>query len=117
MSCHQLESEYAVNRATIARLYQEDLERQQANAAVAALTIVGGIGVLAAMDTGEAEDIETQALLRRNLNLAALAEQSGCDPLTPSMDDVIARVEQEKAERAAAAAAEEEARKEQEQYR
>ncbi len=115
LSCLQIKDEYAANRDTIDWLYQEDLDRQKTNAAVAALTIVGGVAVLAAMDTGEAEDVETDALLNRNLHLTALAAKSGCDPLTPSMDDVAARVAQEKAEKAAAEAAREELRRQAEE--
>ncbi len=117
LSCQQLEDEYATNRTTIDRLYREDQERQERNAAMAALTLVAGVAVLAAMDTGEAQDVEIEALLRRNLNLSALANQKGCEPLTPSMDDVAARVEAEKASKAAAAAAREEARKQAEEQR
>ncbi len=111
LSCQQLQSEYSFNRRTIDELRQEDLDRQGQNAAVAGLVLLVGVGALVAMDTGEAQDTETEALLRRNLNLAALAGSNDCDPLTPSMDDVIARVEAEKAEKAAAAKAREEARK------
>ncbi len=116
-SCQQLQSEYTVNRRTIDELRQEDLERQGQNAAVAGLVLLVGVGALVAMDTGDAQDTETEALLRRNLSLAALAGQNDCDPLTPSMDDVIARVEAEKAEKAAAEASREEARKQAEEYR
>lgn len=117
LSCQQLQSEYTFNRRTIDELRQEDLDRQGQNAAVAGLVLLVGVGALVAMDTGEAQDTETEALLRRNLSLAALAEQNDCDQLTPSMNDVIARVEAEKAERAAAAKAREEARKQAEEYR
>ncbi len=117
LSCLQIKDEYANNRTTIDRLYQEDQERQERNAAMAALTLVAGVAVLAAMDTGEAQDVETEALLKRNLNLSAMADRKGCEPLTPSMDDVAARVAAEKASKAAAEAAREEARKQAEEQR
>ncbi|GAB5469132.1 MAG: hypothetical protein Kilf2KO_21620 [Rhodospirillales bacterium] len=117
MSCEQLQADYTAQRDIIAQLHQQDIQRQRNNAALAALTLIGGIGVLAAMDSGEANDTETEALLKRNLRLSAVAREKGCDELTPSMDDVVASLEAEKAAKEAARLAQEEARKQAEEQR
>ncbi len=118
LTCWEIGEQYARNRNEIDWLYQEDILRHQNNAALVVVTVLGGnLANLAGVDRGVAQDVETEALLTRNLNLVALAERKGCEPLYPPMDDVIARVEAEKASRAAAQAAQEEALKQAEEQR
>ncbi len=118
LTCPEIATEYAENRYDIELIFEEDNLRHQRNAALMVVTALGGnLGNLAFIDRGEGLDVELEALVERNLTLTSLNEEKDCDPLFPPMDDIVAKIEAEKASRAAALAAQEEARKQAEEQR
>ncbi len=102
LSCFQLASEYQANLDSIGFNRNESLARERDNLGSIAGVLVGGVGVLAAMDLGTAEEAELRALIARNRRVVSLSDAKQCSPLEPDMDSIVSQIEAAEAAREAA---------------
>ncbi len=102
LSCFQLNSEYQANLDSIGFNRDESLARERDNLGSIAGVLVGGVGALAAVDMGSAEEAELRAFIARNRRIAELSEAKQCPPLEPDMDSIVSELEAAEAAREAA---------------
>jgi hypothetical protein len=78
LSCPQIDAETAANSAKVIQLQQEKDNARAANIAIGAVGLLLFWPALFALDTSDAQDVETRALNDRNNSLAYLKTASKC---------------------------------------
>ncbi len=103
MNCEQLKNTYVRNNATIGGLFEEQLATDSRNPLVTASIVLGGVGVMVAMQNRNRElQGEIRNAVQRNRQVETYSLEKNCPPLAPTMDAVAAELSEKEATQVAA---------------